>query len=108
MAFSTEWEKIYQNNEQISIWPWSNCVSLCHRYGNLHEGMKVLELGCGAGANIPFFVQRKAAYYAVDGSATMVEKLKEKFGSLSFLKMEILKIEIVKNATVGARAEFKY
>ena len=79
MAFSTEWEKIYQNNEQISIWPWSNCVSLCHRYGNLHEGMKVLELGCGAGANIPFFVQRKAAYYAVDGSATMVEKLKEKF-----------------------------
>ena len=35
-------------------------------------------------------------------------KLKEKFGSLSFLKMEILKIEIVKNATVGARAEFKY
>ena len=36
------------------------------------------------------------------------KKLKEKFSSLSFLKMEILKIEIVKNATVGARAEFKY
>ena len=36
------------------------------------------------------------------------KKLKEKFNSLSFLKMEILKIEIVKNATVGARAEFKY
>ena len=36
------------------------------------------------------------------------KKLKEKFSSLSSLKMEILKIEIVKNATVGARAEFKY
>ena len=36
------------------------------------------------------------------------KKLKEKFNSLSSLKMEILKTEIVKNATVGARAEFKY
>lgn len=79
MAFSTEWEKIYKNNEQISVWPWSNCVSLCHRYGKMHEGMKVLELGCGAGANIPFFVQQKVVYYAVDGSATMAENLQKKF-----------------------------
>ena len=79
MAFSTEWEEIYRNNEQLSIWPWSSCVSLCHRYGNMREGMNVLELGCGAGANIPFFIQQKTNYYAVDGSATVVEILKKKF-----------------------------
>lgn len=79
MAFSTEWETIYQDNEQISIWPWSNCVSLCHRYGNIRAGMRVLELGCGAGANIPFFVQQKVDYYALDGSETTVGRIKKKF-----------------------------
>lgn len=34
--------------------------------------------------------------------------LKEKFGSLTFLKMEILKTEIIKNALVGAKIEIKY
>ena len=47
--------------------------------------------------------------YARENSLEIcAKKLKEKFSSLSFLKMEILKIEIVKNALVGARAEFKY
>ena len=39
---------------------------------------------------------------------TCAKKLKEKFSSLSFLKMEIWKMEIIKNAMVGARVEVKY
>lgn len=79
MGFSKEWEAVYQRNEQASIWPWSHLVSLAHRYGNLHEGMRVLELGCGAGANIPFFIAQKADYYGIDGSATTIARLKERF-----------------------------
>lgn len=36
------------------------------------------------------------------------KKIKEKFEQLIFLKMEILKTEIIKNALVGARIEIKY
>lgn len=79
MGFSKEWEEIYQRHEQDSVWPWSNLVSLAYHYGNLQEGIRVLELGCGAGANIPFFLQQKADYFAVDGSATTVERLQARF-----------------------------
>lgn len=79
MGFSKEWEDIYQRNEQASVWPWSHLVSLAHHYGHLHEGMCVLELGCGAGANISFFVAQKADYYGIDGSATTIQRLEERF-----------------------------
>ena len=79
MGFSKEWDEAYKKNQQLSVWPWSSLVSLSHRYGKLHEGMKVLELGCGAGANIPFFVSIGADYHAVEGSQTMVDKLNEQF-----------------------------
>jgi len=83
MGFSSEWETVYKENEQLSVWPWSHLVSLAHRYGNLHEGMRVLEIGCGAGANIPFFISVGADYYGVEGSGTMVKRLNEKWGGTS-------------------------
>lgn len=43
------------------------------------QNFKVLELGCGAGANIPFFESLGTEYFAVDGSKTIVEGLKQKF-----------------------------
>jgi len=79
MGFSNAWEEIYQRNEQDAIWPWSHLISLAHHYGNLHEGMRVLELGCGAGANIPFFLSQKADYYGIDGSATTIARLQKRF-----------------------------
>ncbi|MGN5030804.1 hypothetical protein ACTFBV_20625 [Aeromonas rivipollensis] len=56
MAFSNEWDEQYKNNHHMSIWPWSDLVSSIYRYANPKNGYKrVLELGCGAGANIPLF-----------------------------------------------------
>ncbi|MBO6179167.1 MAG: hypothetical protein J6O04_08340 [Selenomonadaceae bacterium] len=92
MGFSSEWETVYKENKQLSVWPWSHLVSLAHRYGNLHEGMRVLEIGCGAGANIPFFISVGADYYGVEGSGTMAKRLNEKFGGgghLFVLRKEI-------------------
>lgn len=56
MGFSTEWEQTYKSNAQLSVWPWSEVISLTHRFCDLNKDLIVLELGCGAGANIPYFM----------------------------------------------------
>ncbi len=81
--FSFEWENIYRDNKHMSRWPWSDLVALCMRYVNFQEDKpRVLELGCGAGANIPFFVSLGIEYYAVEGSATIVTYLHKLFPEL--------------------------
>ena len=32
MSFSKEWEHSYASGTHLSIWPWSDVVSLVHRY----------------------------------------------------------------------------
>ena len=82
MSFSNEWDERYQNNSHMSIWPWSELVSLVMRYKPQKEIFKVLELGCGAGANIPLFLHLGADYYAIDGSAAIIAKLHMRYPKL--------------------------
>ncbi len=83
MSFSKEWEKAFNANTHISLWPWSDVVSLIHNNCKSmilkSENTCVLELGCGAGANIPFFKKLGINYYAIEGSQTIVKKLHERF-----------------------------
>lgn len=80
MVFSEAWEDAYRANRSISVWPWSDLVSYVKRYVRpLTPGIKVLELGCGAGANIPFFINEGMDYYAVEGSETIVRELWRRF-----------------------------
>ena len=51
-----EWEQTYKNGKQLSVWPWTKLISLVKRHTDIKQSMRVLELGCGVGANIPFFV----------------------------------------------------
>ena len=44
----------------MSIWPWSDLVSYVMRYTKINENYKVLEIGCGSGANIPFLCLQDA------------------------------------------------
>ena len=82
-GFSSEWDERYQENTHMSIWPWSTLVSFVMRYSNPNvAGFRVLELGCGAGANIPFFVNLGIDYYAVEGSESIVTRLHSKFPQL--------------------------
>jgi hypothetical protein len=39
----------------------------------------VLELGCGAGANIPFFLHLGVAYHAIEGSSSITARVRENF-----------------------------
>lgn len=84
MTFSEEWDQRYKDNTNMSIWPWSDLVSYVIRYARPdRHGFRVLELGCGAGANIPFFTSFEIEYFGIDGSITMVKKLKEKFPKIA-------------------------
>lgn len=80
MAFSTEWEEIYRKGEQNSTWPWSEVVScFYHYFKGDYNNLNVLELGCGAGANISFFKSLGVNYYGIEGSVTKVRELNEAF-----------------------------
>lgn len=83
MGFSAEWDERYRENTHLSIWPWSDMVSYVMRYAR-PSGIeyRVLELGCGAGANIPFFKQLGVQYYAIEGSPTIVGRLLDRFPDL--------------------------
>jgi SAM-dependent methyltransferase len=76
------WNNIYKNKKHLSIWPWSDIVSLVSRFCNKiinNKNSKVLELGCGAGANIPFFLSKKNQYFGIDKSEYIINFLKKKY-----------------------------
>jgi len=73
MTLSEEWETTYREGRQAIRWPWSDVVSLVTRHARPGPGYRVLELGCGSGANIPFFKATECDYYSVEGSPTAVQ-----------------------------------
>lgn len=83
MSFSKEWDERYNADTNLSIWPWSDVVSYVMRYARPNTAdCRVLELGCGAGANIPFFQNLGVQYYSIEGSISIVERLWERFPAL--------------------------
>jgi SAM-dependent methyltransferase len=83
MSFSLEWDARYKANAQLSVWPWSDLIGFVMRYSRpTGPEYRVLELGCGAGANIPFFRDLGVHYYAIEGSPAIVETLWRKFPEL--------------------------
>ena len=78
MGFSKEWDERYLQNTHMSTWPWSDLVSLVMRHLRPDgRPLRILEIGCGAGANIPFLLSLPGAeYWGIEGSPTMVEALK--------------------------------
>ena len=80
MAFSNEWEEEYRHGMQNSVWPWSDLVSYVMRYARPErKPFRVLELGFGAGANIPFMLSLGVDYFGTEGSATAVELARQRF-----------------------------
>ena len=78
------WDIIYLKNKHLSIWPWSDVVSYVSRYCIPRIRFnKILELGCGAGANIPFFLKNGYKYFGIDGSNTIIKSLKKKYSNIS-------------------------
>jgi SAM-dependent methyltransferase len=83
MALSQEWDQLYREGRQFSRWPWSDLVAFVHRHAPPAAGFRrVLELGCGAGANIPLFVKLGVDYHGIEGSAAVVAVLHAEFPGL--------------------------
>ncbi|MCA9459999.1 MAG: class I SAM-dependent methyltransferase [Nanoarchaeota archaeon] len=84
MTFSESWETIYEQGMQLSVFPFSDLVSLVFRNKIKKDSkIKVLELGCGAGANISLFKELGYEYYGIEGSPTIVEEIHKKYPELS-------------------------
>jgi SAM-dependent methyltransferase len=85
IGFSEEWNAIYKNNQQLTSWPWSDLISLVFRHcrNSISNNGSILELGCGAGPNIPFIKSIGMDYYGLEGSNSVVKKVHYKFPDLS-------------------------
>lgn len=82
-GFDEEWDRCYRASTHLSVWPWSDVVSLTHRHASPANGYsRVLELGCGAGANIPFYLSLPCEYHAIDGSAAILAQLLARYPAL--------------------------
>ncbi len=80
MSFSTEWNQSYADRKQLVRWPWSDLVSYVMRYIRPEApGLRVLELGFGAGGNIRFFKDLGARYHGIEGSQVIVEEVRRAF-----------------------------
>ncbi|OWY37917.1 hypothetical protein CEK28_14815 [Xenophilus sp. AP218F] len=83
MGFSPDWERQFADGAHLSRWPWSDLVSLCRRHArHLPSEVRMLELGCGVGANIPFFLAQGWRYCAVEGSASAAARVARDFPML--------------------------
>ena len=83
MSFSAQWDEVYRAGSNLSIWPWSELVSYMHRYAKpFTAGTKVLEIGFGAGANIPFFLSIGVDYYGIEGSDSIAARVRERYPDL--------------------------
>jgi len=80
------WENAYSLGDHNTLWPWSDLVSLVSRQVRPISNPKefnTLELGCGPGSNIPFFLSLDVNYYSIDGSATAINNVHRNFPNLS-------------------------
>lgn len=83
MSFSAEWDARYSEDTHLSVWPWSDLVSYFHRYAKpFNADTKVLEIGFGAGANIPFFKSLGVDYSGIEGSQAIYLKVCGNFPEL--------------------------
>jgi Methyltransferase domain len=84
MNFSAEWDERYSENTHLSTWPWSDLVSYFHRYARpFSPNTEVLEIGFGAGANIPFFKAVGVAYSGIEGSQAIYSRVCARFPELA-------------------------
>lgn len=77
----TDWEEIYSKGQQLAEWPWSDVVSLFHKFKSHKQtgNVSVLELGCAAGVNASFFFSQHCEYVGIDGSGTAIQIARERF-----------------------------
>lgn len=92
------WDKLYSNRLHFSRWPWSDLISICSKYSRFNKKLKILEIGCGVGANVPFFLSKNCDYTGVDISKNAIKFLKKKYKSkrLNFIHCDYINLKVNK------------
>ena len=77
-SFSKEWEEIHRNQEW-GKYPSEQLIRFIARnfYKKDRKNIKILDFGCGAGANTWFLAREGFDVYAFDGSESAVNRAKE-------------------------------
>jgi hypothetical protein len=83
MSFHKNWNTLYESGRHNSVWPWTDVIVKVKRHVKPSPGNKVLELGTGPGANIPFFLDMGIDYFGIEGSASAVDQILERFPDLA-------------------------
>lgn len=93
-SFNETWEKIH-NQLEWGKYPSENVIRFIARnyYQTQRDKVKILDFGCGAGANTWFLAREGFDVYAFDGSSTAIEKAKqylasERCGNVHFSVMD--------------------
>lgn len=73
------WEKYYKKLKNKKFWPWTELIRLCKKFVKPKKNIKVLEIGVGNGANIPFFISEGFKFYGIDSSNHVIKYLKKRF-----------------------------
>lgn len=90
MTSCDAWENLYAAGRHGSVWPWSDLVSLVMRHVRPSGSpLDVLEVGVGAGANIPFVLSIGGRMAAIDDSATAIARLRERFAGDERLQLAV-------------------
>jgi SAM-dependent methyltransferase len=79
MNWDPVWEKIFQEQEW-GKYPAESVIQFVARnfYKRDRQNTKLLEIGCGPGANIWYMAREGFDVYCIDGSATAIEKAAKK------------------------------
>lgn len=81
------WDQIYAEGRQMTRWPWSDLVALVKRHAPDLVGKRVLELGCGPGANIPFFDAEGCEYMGVEAANVAIPPARGRVFRSDFTKI---------------------
>lgn len=89
-TFDEKWEEVHRN-KKWGMYPAEETIRFIARnyYNSDRKNIKILDMGCGAGANTWYISREGFDTYAFDGSLSAVKK------TISYLNTENLKAEII-------------
>lgn len=75
-AFDPQWEDVYKNTSFGGGYPDTHLVRFIARnlYSHDRKTTKILEVGCGVGANLWYLIREGFDVYGLDGSKTAIRK----------------------------------
>ncbi|HXK55008.1 MAG: class I SAM-dependent methyltransferase [Gammaproteobacteria bacterium] len=81
MNFDRSWEEIYKAG-RFQRYPWDSVVSFVFRYAPRdvpRESVRILEVGCGAAANLWFAAREGFSVTGLEGSKSAISYAKQRF-----------------------------